>query len=181
MPSRKTANQPVAIEMLIADHESAKDLFNQYEDEKESDAETRRAIAQRVCAELTVHAQVEEEIFYPALRENVDGHGPDRRGRRSSTPAAKDLIAQIEGADEVDEKYDAKVKVLGEYIDHHVKEEENEIFPKVRSKKDALDELGQEMMARKVELMEELGIGEDAPSPAARGSRAKPASQQRTR
>jgi hemerythrin-like domain-containing protein len=75
---------------------------------------------------------------------------------------AKDLIAQIEAASAVDETYDAKVKVLGEYIKHHVEEEENEIFPKVRDMKDELDELGQELMARKVELMEELGLMDEA-------------------
>ncbi|MGZ5061692.1 MAG: hypothetical protein ACXWAU_07455, partial [Usitatibacter sp.] len=75
---------------------------------------------------------------------------------------AKDLIAQIEAAEEVDSTYDAMVKVLSEYIKHHVKEEENEIFPEVAGEKDALDEIGQEMTSRKSEIKEELGIAEDS-------------------
>jgi hemerythrin-like domain-containing protein len=71
---------------------------------------------------------------------------------------AKDLIAQLEGATDIDEQYNAKVKVLGEYIRHHVNEEENEMFPKVRDMQEELDELGQEIAARKDELREELGM-----------------------
>jgi hypothetical protein len=71
---------------------------------------------------------------------------------------AKDLIAQLEGATDIDEQYNAKVKVLGEYIRHHVNEEENEMFPKVRDMQEELDELGQEIAARKDELKEELGM-----------------------
>ena len=72
--------------------------------------------------------------------------------------SAKDLIAQIEGAGTIDATYDAKVKVLQEYIKHHVEEEENEIFEAVSGEQEALDELGQEMHARKAELMEQLGL-----------------------
>jgi hemerythrin-like domain-containing protein len=75
---------------------------------------------------------------------------------------AKDLIAQIEAADEVDATFDAMVKVLSEYIKHHVNEEETEIFPEVASEKEALDEIGQEMASRKTEIKEELGIAEEA-------------------
>jgi hemerythrin superfamily protein len=161
-------SQPIAIEMLVADHRTVDELFDRYESEKESDDDTKRAIAQRVCGELTVHAQVEEDLFYPWLRENLDEDKMELVEEAVvEHQTAKDLIAQIEGATEIDETYDAKVKVLGEYIKHHVKEEEGEIFPAVSKEKEALDELGQEMMARKVELMEELGLmaeeeGDDA-------------------
>jgi hemerythrin superfamily protein len=154
-------SQPVAIEMLIADHRTVDQLFKRYEDEKESDDETRRGIALRVCGELTVHAQVEEELFYPWLKENLDDDKKELvEEAQIEHQTAKDLIAQIESATVVDETYDARVKVLGEYIKHHVHEEENEIFPAVSSEKDALDELGQEMMARKLGLMDELGLAE---------------------
>jgi hemerythrin superfamily protein len=156
-------SQPLAIELLTSDHRTVEDLFDRYEDEKESDDETKRGIAQRICGELTVHAQVEEELFYPWLRENLDADDMELVAEAAvEHQTAKDLIAQIEAANEVDEAYDAKVKVLGEYIKHHVEEEENEIFPKVGDMKDELDELGQEMMARKVELMEELGLMDEA-------------------
>jgi hemerythrin superfamily protein len=165
-PKRKggsgSRSQPVAIGMLIADHRTVDKLFKRYEDEKESDDETKRGIALRVCGELTVHAQVEEDLFYPWLRENLDEDRMELvEEAQIEHQTAKDLIAQIESATEIDEAYDAKVKVLGEYIKHHVQEEENEIFPAVSGEKDALDELGQEMMARRVELMDELGLMEE--------------------
>ena len=177
MPSRNSS-QPVAIEMLIADHRSVKELFKQYEDEKESDEGIKRAIAEKICGDLTVHARVEEELFYPWLRENLKKDDMEMVEEAEVEHAgAKDLIAQIEDADEVDATYDAKVKVLGEYIDHHVKEEENEIFPKVKSKNEELDALGQEMMARKVELMEELGLTDEPPVAPPKGAKGSGSSQ----
>jgi hemerythrin-like domain-containing protein len=110
-----------------------------------------------------VHAQVEEELFYPWLRENLDEEDMEMVEEATVEHAsAKDLIAQLEGATAIDETYDAKVKVLGEYIKHHVQEEENEIFPEVRDEHEELDELGQEMAARKGELKEEMGLTEDS-------------------
>jgi hemerythrin-like domain-containing protein len=151
--------QAVAIELLESDHRKVEMLFEQYEDEKEGDEETKRAIAERICKELTAHAQLEEELFYPWLRENL---GEDEMEMVEEAyvehASAKDLIAQIEGGGTIDGAYDAKVKVLQEYIKHHVEEEENEIFEAVSDKQEELDELGQEMHARKAELMEQLGL-----------------------
>ena len=106
-----------------------------------------------------MHAQVEEEIFYPWLRENLDEDDMEMvEEAQVEHNGAKDLIAQIEGAHRTSTPtYDAKVKVLCEYIKHHVKEEENEIFPAVSSEKDELDELGQEMASRKEELDRRAG------------------------
>lgn len=155
--------QPLAIELLMTDHRKVEMLFDQYEEEKEGDEETRRQLAQRICGELTVHAQVEEELFYPWLRENLDEDKMELVEEADvEHQSAKDLIAQIEAAGEVDETYDAKVKVLGEYVKHHVEEEENEIFKECRDMREELDELGQAMSARKSELMEEMGLAEDA-------------------
>jgi iron-sulfur cluster repair protein YtfE (RIC family) len=155
-------SQPLAIELLMADHRKVEDLFEQYEAEKEGDDDTKRAIATKICGELTVHAQVEEEIFYPWLRENLDEDDMEMVEEAEVEHAgAKDLIAQIEAATEIDATYDAKVKVLSEYIKHHVKEEEQEIFPEVSGEKDALDALGQEMSSRKEELIEEFGLSDD--------------------
>ena len=154
--------QPLALELLMADHRKVEDLFEQYDQEKESDDGTRREIAQRICTELTIHAQVEEELFYPWLRENLDEDEMEMlEEAQVEHNTAKDLIAQIEAATDIDEVYNAKVKVLGEYIKHHVQEEENEIFPEVRGEHEELDELGQEMSARKGELQEELGVVPD--------------------
>jgi hemerythrin-like domain-containing protein len=164
MPKSKSGAkaQPLAIELLMADHRKVEDLFEQYEAEKESDDDTKRSIAKKICGELTVHTQVEEEIFYPWLRENLEQDDMEMvEEAQVEHNGAKDLIAQIEAATEVDAVYDAKVKVLSEYIKHHVKEEETEIFPAVSSEKEELDELGQDMSSRKEELMEELGLAGD--------------------
>ena len=169
--------QPLAIELLMSDHRKVEDLFEQYDQEKDSDDGTRREIAQKICAELTIHAQVEEELFYPWLRENLENDEMEMvEEAQVEHQTAKDLIAQIEGATDIDEVFNAKVKVLSEYIKHHVQEEENEIFPEVRDEQEELDELGQEMAARKGELKEEMGLAgdegeddEDEESAAARG------------
>ena len=152
----------VAIELLESDHRKVEMLFEQYEDEKEGDEETKRSIAEKICKELTAHAQLEEELFYPWLRENLEEDDMEMLEEAYVEHAsAKDLIAQIQGGAEIDATYDAKVKVLQEYIKHHVEEEENEIFEAVSDKREELDELGQEMHARKAELMEELGLTMD--------------------
>ena len=153
-------SQPLAIELLMSDHRKVEDLFERYESEKDGEESTRKQVAQRICNELKVHAQVEEELFYPWLKENMDEMDKVEEAYVEHA-GAKDLIAQIQAAGEVDDTYDAKVKVLSEYIKHHVKEEENEIFPEVKDQQEELDELGQEMAARKAELMEELGLTED--------------------
>jgi len=151
--------QPLAIELLMTDHRKVEELFEQFDQEKDGDEATRREIAQRICNELTIHAQVEEELFYPWLRENLDDDDMEMvEEAQVEHNTAKDLIAQLEGASDIVEQYNAKVKVLGEYIKHHVNEEENEIFPKVRDEQEELDELGQEMAARKGELKEEMGL-----------------------
>jgi hemerythrin-like domain-containing protein len=154
--------QAVAIELLESDHRKVEMLFEQYEEEKEGDEETKRSIAERICKELTAHAQLEEELFYPWLRENLDEEEMEIVEEAYVEHAsAKDLIAQIEAGGTIDGAYDAKVKVLQEYIKHHVEEEENEIFKAVGDKQDELDEVGQEMHARKAELMEQLGLVAD--------------------
>jgi len=162
---RSPASLPVALELLATDHRKVEALFQRYDDEKEAGDGSRRDLARRICNELTAHTRLEEEIFYPWLRDNI---GPDAMDLVEEAlvehASAKDLVAQLEGETTVDDAYDAKVTVLGEYIRHHVREEEDEIFPAVAGDRDALDELGQEMHARKAELMEELGLpapGED--------------------
>jgi hypothetical protein len=125
---------------------------------------------------------VEEEIFYPWLRENLSEEDMELVEEALVEHAtAKDLIAQLEGG-EVDETYDARVKVLSEYIKHHVKEEEEEIFVKCGDMKEELDELGQQMAARKAELAEALGLmqeGEEKAMPGAMRGKAKGSAAQR--
>jgi hemerythrin superfamily protein len=164
---------PLALELLASDHRKVEELFQMYEDEKEGDEGTKRQLAEQICGELTAHAQLEEELFYPWLKQNMDEMDKVEEAYVEHA-SAKDLIAQIQGASEIDDTFDAKVKVLSEYIKHHVQEEENEIFTEVASEQEELDELGQEMAARKTELMEQLGLAQDGEAAAqlsARGSR----------
>jgi hemerythrin superfamily protein len=121
----------------------------------EADGEERQALAERICAMLTVHATIEEEIFYPAAREaEVENDLLDEA--RVEHASAKDLIAQIQGMGPADDLYDAKVTVLGEYIDHHVQEEEGEMFPKCRRANMDLAGLAAALADRKAELMAEI-------------------------
>jgi hemerythrin-like domain-containing protein len=155
-----TRGEKDACDLLDADHRAVKRMFKEYEEltnsRGRSIAQKKIDLARQICHELTVHAQIEEELFYPALREvlkDTDAVAEAEVEHQS----AKDLIAQIEGMADADEMFDAKVKVLGEYVDHHVKEERNEIFPKARSAR-KLDLVGMrdEMMTRKEELMGEM-------------------------
>ncbi|WP_377704812.1 hemerythrin domain-containing protein [Pseudoduganella sp. UC29_71] len=141
-----------AISLLIEDHEHVKDLFEQFDTMTDRAVVSKKKLADEICNELTKHTIVEEEIFYPAVRgagkefedmidEAVVEHG-----------SAKQLIAEIEAMDPGDDLYDAKVKVLSEMIEHHVQEEEGELFPKVRKSKLDLAALGEQMAERKEEI-----------------------------
>jgi hemerythrin superfamily protein len=152
-----------AIKLLTADHRAVKALFQNYQELVDSDArdDDKQDIADQICSMLTVHAQIEEEIFYPAAHEAIKE--PDLVDEATVEHAsAKDLIAQLEASDPSDALFDAKVKVLGEYIDHHVKEEETELFPQARKAKLDLHALGEQMSERKSELLADLGVPEEA-------------------
>jgi hemerythrin superfamily protein len=150
-----------ACDLLDADHKKVQKMFKEYEEltgsRARSAAQKKMDLARQICMELTVHAQIEEEIFYPACREAIkDTDILDEATVEHQS--AKDLIAQIEEAGEADDMFDAKVKVLGEYINHHVKEEKNELFPKARSaRKLDLMMLREQLESRKEELMAEMG------------------------
>ena len=155
-------NETDAIALLTADHKTVKGLFKDFEDlTKQDDADEQKArLVQQICNELTVHAQVEEELFYPAVRDVIDDD--DLMDEADIEHAsAKDLIAQLEELEPGDDHYDARVTVLGEYIDHHVKEEEGAMFVKARKGDVNTAELGEQIAERKEELKAELGIEED--------------------
>ena len=143
------ANDAIAI--LTQDHRNVDKLFKKFE--SVDGADEKKELVATICEELTLHATVEEEIFYPAAREQLGEDGQDLLDEAEVEHAgAKDLIAQLQDAEPGDELYDAKVTVLSEYIRHHVKEEEGELFPKVKKSDLDLDALGEEMRARKKEL-----------------------------
>ena len=136
--------------MLRADHKLVSGLFDEFEKTR-SDTKKAKLVAQ-ICKELTVHAQIEEEIFYPAVKAALKDKElvPEANVEHASV---KDLIAQVQGVPPGDEMYDARVKVMGEFVKHHVKEEQNEMFPKAKKTKLDMMELGARMFARKQELM----------------------------
>ena len=140
-----------AVGALLEDHRKVNKLFKDFEKAKTS--EEKQQIARTVCNELAVHAALEEELFYPAVRE-ID---PEKFGdlldeAKVEHATAKDLIAQIEGMGPGDELFDAKVTVLGEYVKHHVHEEEEQLFPKLVEEKYDLRPVAEKMEARRPEL-----------------------------
>ena len=141
-----------AIALLKADHKLVDQMFKDFESAK---ADSRKqALVGKIVMALKVHTQIEEEIFYPACRGEIDDDMLDEA--KVEHQSAKDLIAQIEGMSVGDELYDAKVTVLGEYIRHHLKEEEGEMFPAARKTDLDLKALGQRMQTRKTELEREM-------------------------
>ena len=149
-----------AVDLLTDDHLEVGALFKQYEKlaKKEAPAEQRQALAQTICAMLKAHTTIEEEIFYPASRRaGIDADLLDEADIEHAS--AKELIAQIESGDPDDDHYDAKVKVLGEYITHHVVEEHTEMFTKCRRAGMDLVALRAEMEQRKMSLLPDGGDG----------------------
>jgi hemerythrin superfamily protein len=168
-PSRASDAPRDAIALLKQDHRTVEALFDQFEDAEESE---QSQLAERICQLLTVHAQIEEEILYPAAKEafSEDEEEEDMVNEAQvEHNSAKELIAKIEGMTPDDETFKATVTVLGEYIKHHVKEEENEMFPSLKKADLDLKEMGAQLQERKLALMEQLGIEEEE-APAAKKS-----------
>lgn len=151
--TRRSKND--AIKLLMADHAKVKKLFKEFEKlSKKKDEGGKEELAEQICKELTIHAQLEEEIFYPAVREAIDDDNLMNEAAVEHA-SAKDLIAQIQSMDVSNPMYDATVTVLGEYVNHHIEEEENEIFPKAEKAKIDMEEIGSEIAERKEALTEE--------------------------
>ena len=155
----KTRGAPAqdALQLLMADHHEVKAMFQQYQKLADADKpdDERTLLANQICAALTVHTQIEEEILYPAARAVLTKDEDMVDEAYVEHASAKNLIAQIKDADHDEPMYDAKVKVLGELIDHHVQEEETEFFPKLRKTSLDLDALGAQLAERKTRLMTE--------------------------
>ena len=149
-----------ATELLRADHGEVRGLFTDYRKlaRAGAPASERGPLAEEICTLLTVHAAIEEEIFYPEARAaGVDADVLDEAEVEHA--AAKDLIAQIRELDAGDALYDARVHVLGEYVDHHVGEEEGELFAKCSASAMDLFAVGARLAARRAELMSEMSEG----------------------
>jgi hemerythrin-like domain-containing protein len=155
-PSRRSGPAD-ALALLRDEHQAISKLFDEYERRKDrlSD-DQKQQLSGEICGMLKVHAQIEEELLYPALRQS------DRGGASADLldeadvehASAKELIAQLEAEGPQSELFDAKVKVLGEYVKHHVKEEQGEIFPLARKAKLDLKALGAQLAERKQQLMQ---------------------------
>ena len=141
-----------AIDLLKEDHDKVKKAFKEFEKMDRSDTETCRQVVRSVCEDLRVHTMLEEEIFYPAVREAIDDE--DIMNEASvEHETAKTLIEQLENMEPDDPNYFATFTVLGEYVMHHVKEEESEMFPQARKAKELdLQALGEQIRARKGDL-----------------------------
>jgi hemerythrin superfamily protein len=145
------------IDLLSEDHRKVEELFEDYESSKdESDDDRKAELVAMIALELTMHATVEEEIFYPAAREALEEEDSDMLDEAEVEHSTlKMLLADLADMQPSDALYDAKVKVLSEYVKHHVQEEEGEIFPSVRESEIDLAALGEEVASRKQELLDE--------------------------
>ena len=152
--TKTQAASPSAFELLEQDHREVEEWFAEF-DELNEDDDQKAKLAGKICLALKVHAQMEEEIFYPQARETTkDNDLIDEAVVEHAT--VKNLIAEIEAMEVGEELYDAKMRVLGEMVKHHIKEEEEELFPELEAAKLDLNALGKEIAERKEELMSEM-------------------------
>ncbi|MDB5728488.1 MAG: hemerythrin protein [Noviherbaspirillum sp.] len=159
-PAKKAAVKLTdAIAILKDDHKNVKKLFKDFDKMKDkAEDSAKEALVKRICTELTIHAQIEEEIFYPAARKAI-GDEDLLDEATVEHASAKDLIRQLQSMAVSDPLYDAKVTVLGEYVDHHVQEEQDEMFKKAKKAKMDMEKLGRKLATRKRALMKEMTEG----------------------
>ena len=147
-----TAMNPV--QMILDDHERVRQLFRQFQ--QADDQQQKQQIADQVLMELTVHANLEEEIFYPAMRQKASGQEDQQMVQEAyeEHSQAKALIQQLQGMQASDPQFTTLFQQLQQDVEHHVQEEETEMLPKAQQElSDQMDRLGQEMAQRKQQLM----------------------------
>jgi hemerythrin superfamily protein len=156
------------IKLLKRDHETVSELFKSFESAKEAEQkDSCQQIARQICQELTIHAAVEEQLFYPAVDARAQGQDEDAEDRVKEADEehrlVKRLVGEIQGMKATDGQFEAKVKVLKDVVDHHVEEEEGELMPKAKKllSKEELEEIGSQVEARKDQL--KAGVGKKAP------------------
>ena len=147
----KSKSTREAMSLLKKDHDAVKKLFDRFE--KTETTSERKEIVREACAELKVHARVEEEIFYPSLRQKMEDEDGLLDEADEEHHEVKILVAELELMSGDEDNYKAKFEVLSENVRHHIKEEEGELFPKARKTQIDFEALGDQMHARKEELM----------------------------
>jgi hemerythrin superfamily protein len=165
--SSKSAHRPAskgsaddALHILADDHKKIAEMFDEFEQMKEegsTDDDALQTLVENTCAELSIHAQVEEEVFYPAARDALDDMDLLDEAEVEHA-SARQLITELSAMQPGDDLYEAKFTVLGEYVKHHVQEEEKKLFPKLKKADIDLEEIGEEIRQRKLELRDELGV-----------------------
>jgi hemerythrin superfamily protein len=151
VPRSRAKTSADAIDLLKQDHDCVEKAFKEFEKLDRQDAEACRRLIERVCGELTVHATLEEEIFYPAVREAIEDEDLMNEAAVEHE-TARMLIEQLQNMGPDDPNYFATFTVLGEYVRHHIKEEQTEMFPAARKSGVDLAELGERLRARRDEL-----------------------------
>jgi hemerythrin superfamily protein len=162
--ARSKTGQQNAIDMLLEDHKKVQKLFKDFEKLDREDTEACQEVVSTACTELKVHSMIEKELFYPAVRDQVEKEEDEDLLSEAEVEhqTVDQLVETLEGMDPGDAMYAAHFTVLSEYVKHHVQEEEKEMFPRVKKMKSLdLDALGEEMKSRKQELMTEFGGEED--------------------
>jgi hemerythrin superfamily protein len=158
--ARSKTDQQNAIDMLLEDHKKVQKLFKDFEKLDREDTEACQELVSTACTELKVHSMIEKELFYPAVRDQVEKEEDEDLLNEAEVEhqTVDQLVETLEGMDPGDAMYAAHFTVLSEYVKHHVQEEEKEMFPRVKKMKSLdLDALGEEMKSRKQELMAEFG------------------------
>ena len=155
-------NKRDAVALLKEDHKLVQKLFKDFEKlkQQENDTEAKMQLVTVICNELKIHTQIEEEIFYPAVRDAIDDDDLMDEAKVEHD-SAKQTIEELESMQPADDLFDAKVTVLGEYVNHHVEEEQQNMFPKAKRAQLDLKSLGSELATRKQELKAEMGIAEE--------------------
>lgn len=163
MPAQASPHSSAAdvLDILIGDHCKIIQFFDEFRRIKNhADDETKQTLVEVTCTELVIHAQIEEELFYPALREAFeDASLIDEADIEHMV--ARQLISEMESMHPAEHHYDAKFIVLGEYVRHHIEEEQNKIFVQIRQGGMDLDVLGKEILQRRKDLRSEFGLPDE--------------------
>lgn len=158
MAKTQSAGARDAIDMLMDDHKRVQKLFRDFESASRDDEETLRELVETACIELQIHSMLEEELFYPAVRARANDEQETLLNEAEVEHESVDeLIAKLHELDASDPMYAAYFSVLSEYVKHHVKEEEKELFPQVKEMKELdLRQLGEDIRLRREELFAEM-------------------------